>query len=371
MYTKEGNPINLTKDLLHGLPTYNNNTTTTNNTTPTHALGLQFNDIIQWVDVLEKFEKGIHQFLSLQDQILFLLIRDAGQFNEREFTDDSITVQSRKGRSKISIEEYIKVVQSIQPDITTAMSVDIPYETSNKKVNKSIKTTLNWLSTLLSKLDNDKKKSVFGVIHNIKNEDLLMILTKDTVKQDVGGFILGSFGTGESVQNRETSIEKIVKLLPKDKPRLISGLGTPEEILSLVELGVDLFSTNYPNLVTEWGYALTFEYNFEKLQQQQQSNNANEDNNEGEDNDSKMNLWNTKYVIDTQPIIKGCPCFTCTQHTRAYIHHLLNTHEMLAEVLLTIHNISHYIGFFSEIRKSISSSNFKLYKQLFLKQRSS
>ncbi|EGC33155.1 hypothetical protein DICPUDRAFT_37191, partial [Dictyostelium purpureum] len=147
--------------------------------------------------------------------------------------------------------------------------------------------------------------------------------------------------------------------LPNNKIKLISGVGSPEEILSLVELGVDIFSTNYPNLMTEWGNALVFKYTWDDVTSQNDTNQS----------ANKINLWDTKYVIDTTPLFDGCECFTCKQHTKAYIHHLLNTHEMLAEVLLTIHNVSHYLGFFEEIRKNIKENKFVQYKKSFLEKR--
>ncbi|KAM9967337.1 hypothetical protein ACTFIW_001421 [Dictyostelium discoideum] len=349
LYTKEGSPTNLTKDLLNQLPHEK-----------THSLQLLFSDLFQFTDVLEKFEKGVHKFLALQDHLLFLLIRDSSSFVEAEFNDDSISVTTRKGKTKITIQDYVKLVKIIKPDFATSLSVDIAWETSRKKATKIVNSSSIWLEKFLDS-NTTTAINTFGVIQGGKFDDLRMKSLQDLLKHKdkLFGTILSGFGTGETNDERNQIIKKLIDELPKEHVKLISGVGSPEEILNLVELGVDLFSTNYPNLMTEWGNALTFNFKFDDKLKEESDNNV----------ENKINLWDSKFVIDATPIIKGCDCFTCIQHTRAYIHHLLNTHEMLAEVLLTIHNVSHYLGFFEEIRRVIKDSKFSEYKKLFLEKR--
>ncbi|KAM9991906.1 hypothetical protein ACTFIZ_012561 [Dictyostelium cf. discoideum] len=353
LYTKEGSPINLTKDLLNQLPHEK-----------THSLQLLFSDLFQFTDVLEKFEKGVHKFLALQDHLLFLLIRDSSSFVEAEFNDDSISVTTRKGKTKITIQDYVKLVKIIKPDFATSLSVDIPWETSRKKATKIVNSSSIWLERFLDSNITADNINTFGVIQGGKFDDLRMKSLQDLLKNKdkLFGTILSGFGTGETNDERNQIIKKLIDELPKEHVKLISGVGSPEEILNLVELGVDLFSTNYPNLMTEWGNALTFNFKFDQLKEST-------DDDDDDDVENKINLWDSKYVIDTTPIIKGCDCFTCVQHTKAYIHHLLNTHEMLAEVLLTIHNVSHYLGFFEEIRRVIKDNKFSEYKKSFLEKR--
>ncbi|KAF2073195.1 hypothetical protein CYY_005477 [Polysphondylium violaceum] len=351
LYTKEGSPINLTKDLLNGLPNEK-----------VHSLQLLFSDLYQFKDVLEKYQKGVHEFLSLNEHILFLLFRDSANFSaDQEFKDDSINVTARKGKTKVDVQEYNKIINVIRPDLASSLSVDLDWNTGKKKAIKQVQCTLSWLNKLIELQETTTttttKQNLLGVIQGCKYSDLRIKSVEETIKHDskLSGYVLGSFGTGESNQERAEILEKVLEKLPKEKLKIISGVGSPEEILCCVEQGIDVFSTNYPNLMTEWGNALTFTF---KLDQFKSVNNSN-----------KINLWDTKYVIDTTPLVKDCPCFTCTQHTKAYIHHLLNTHEMLAQVLLTIHNVSHYLGFFEEIRKTIESNQFEQYKQQFLAKR--
>eukprot|EP01133_Synstelium_polycarpum_P000241 gene241-292_t len=353
-YTKQGSVDNLTKDLLNELPH-----------SSTHLLQLLYSDIVQFSEALEKYGKGAHQFLAYPEHLLFISMRDSNGYQEVTFNEQSFMVQTRKGNQKISAEEFLKTIKAIKPDFFSSLSLDIQWSTSQKKTKKQIVFSKTSLDTLLADKTIDHS-TIFANIHGNKDEEIILKSNKETSVKNVGGFILANFGTNESPEDRTIQIPKLIEMLPNDKPRLITGLGSPEDILSLVEMGVDLFNTSYPSTVTEWGNALSFEYNFEQLKK----NAANAtDAAAAVVTESKLNLWDVKFVIDTTAIIPGCPCFACKNHNKAYIHHLLNTHEMLAQVLLTIHNTSHYLGFFSEIQKSIANQTFAEYKTLFLNQR--
>jgi len=111
----------------------------------------------------------------------------------------------------------------------------------------------------------------------------------------------------------------------------------------------------YPHSLTVLGYASTFV--IDPLGEQD---------NKGELNRSKINLRDKRHEKDVSPLVLSCSCFTCKNHTRAYIHHLLNVHEMLAETLLAMPPIHHYLQFFKQIRHHIETKSFDLYKQAFL-----
>eukprot|EP01102_Stenamoeba_stenopodia_P011829 TRINITY_DN365_c0_g3_i4.p1 TRINITY_DN365_c0_g3~~TRINITY_DN365_c0_g3_i4.p1 ORF type:complete len:132 (+),score=9.10 TRINITY_DN365_c0_g3_i4:312-707(+) len=95
--------------------------------------------------------------------------------------------------------------------------------------------------------------------------------------------------------------------------------------------------------------------------------NVDETNNYQRD-DYKINLWDKQYQFDTNSILSTCLCFTCTHHTRAYLHHLLNTHEMLATILLSMHNHQHYFAFFRSVREHITNQTFHKFRQKFVKK---
>jgi len=173
--------------------------------------------------------------------------------------------------------------------------------------------------------------------------------------------VLGGFGLGEDLQEREHTIQELLKVLPDDKPRMIEGLGTIGEVMQCVLLGIDLINSAYPDILTDSGYALVFSLTFEDDGHQR--------------NDSqgcrvdpfKINMRDKAYATDNTPILSTCSCYACINHTRAYLHHLLCTHEMLAAVLLSIHNTHHYLRFFETIQHHIAADTFVSWYQAFLR----
>nr|XP_009586997.1 queuine tRNA-ribosyltransferase accessory subunit 2-like isoform X1 [Nicotiana tomentosiformis]XP_033508947.1 queuine tRNA-ribosyltransferase accessory subunit 2-like isoform X1 [Nicotiana tomentosiformis] len=152
--------------------------------------------------------------------------------------------------------------------------------------------------------------------------------------------------------------------LPEEKPRLISGLGLPEEVLQGVAAGIDLFDSTYIYHLTLGGFALTFP--LERIETQITKYQPNSDS--GSDG-TKINLKATMYRKDTSHIVDNCKCYTCQNHTKAYINHLFNVHEMLAHILLEIHNTHHYLGFFRSIREAIQEGKFEQFRQKFIGSR--
>jgi queuine tRNA-ribosyltransferase subunit QTRTD1 len=156
-----------------------------------------------------------------------------------------------------------------------------------------------------------------------------------------------------------------------------------------VSQGVDLFDSSYPMQATACGYALSFPHTPEAAQQQQQqqemtspaaapavsnpfgtaaSSADDVDAGAGAD-DSKINLWAVRHRLDKGPLVQGCSCFTCRTHSRAYIHHLLLTHEMLAGVLLEMHNTHWWLGFFGAVREAVQQGRLQQYIEWFMQRR--
>jgi len=165
---------------------------------------------------------------------------------------------------------------------------------------------------------------------------------------------------------------------------------SPEDILMAVTQGVDLFDCTYPLQATANGYALSFPLSPEAAAQQQAAAAAQAPQAQpaasnpfgaadpaadavevdaGAD-DSKINLWAVRHRLDKGPLVAGCSCFTCQNHSRAYIHHLLHTHEMLAGVLLEMHNTHWWLAFFAAIRGAIQQGRLKEYVEWFSGRRS-
>lgn len=201
--------------------------------------------------------------------------------------------------------------------------------------------------------------------------------------QHIEGFWICGLGTGEARDVRQACIEAALGPLPAHKPRGVSGIGTtlcdtkccilacfeayrasrsstsglPEEVLDAVARGVDLVEGSYPLAATQAGWALSFEVNPPEAAGQA-----------GPDApvNGVVNLWSREYAEDGRPLVEGCTCFACSGYTRAYVHHLLETHEMLAAVLLELHNTHHWWRFMAAIREAIVGGRFEMYKKAML-----
>jgi len=142
-----------------------------------------------------------------------------------------------------------------------------------------------------------------------------------------------------------------ISCLPEDKVRVMLGALHPVAILTLSEEGVDLFDTSYTYQVTERGGALSFPLSLQSPKAKA-------------DVMFEIDLKDSKYADQFIPLLEGCTCHTCFNFTRGYIHHLLNTKELLAGVLLSIHNIHHYLRFFEQLRRCLDEDSSAAYRQL-------
>ncbi|GLC56679.1 hypothetical protein PLESTB_001133900 [Pleodorina starrii] len=217
-------------------------------------------------------------------------------------------------------------------------------------------------------------------------------------KEGVGGYALCGLGTGEPPERRPALIGASLGALPaaclERRPVFAPGLAvSPEELLAAVAEGVDLLDCALvaqdwrPEAAVTGAQPAAVDASPATSQAQAQGGAAAGATGEsapdaapalapapapglGPDvsigaDDTKINLWSTSYRLDKGPLLPGCGCFTCRRHSRAYVHHLLNTHEMLADVLLEAHNTSHVMAFCQAIREAISEGRFELYQQWF------
>ena len=155
------------------------------------------------------------------------------------------------------------------------------------------------------------------------------------------GLAIGGLAIGETKRQMYEALDNTLPFYDTNRPRYMMGLGTPEDIIKAVEMGVDCFDSVYPTQSGRRGTMLTF--------------------------NGKLNFNTSKFARDFDPIEKDCTCYSCKNFTKAYIHHLFKTHENFGFTLLTIHNISFMQILMSKIRESIKSDKFSEFKDEFLK----
>ncbi|KAI8603632.1 tRNA-guanine(15) transglycosylase-like protein [Dissophora ornata] len=280
---------------------------------------------------------------------------------------------THRGVRQLALEEYLKVVRAYEPDIIAAFADSISDldqteeggrplgpEPGQKRVRKSVDRSLRWLDQIL--MDRQGKPwagvSVFAHVVGSHMEQERIRSAQETAKrQEVDGFVIDTL----SLLGSKDEILRLLKVsidhLPTEKPRVVYGMQTPEDVLRSISLGADLFDTSYPSQLTEDGKASLYSFGTSPTSPPSSLTSSNDR------GTSKrwINLWDDEHADKFVPLLEGCECYACKggRHTRAYINHLLKAHEMLATVLLMSHNVHQYSKFFASIRQSIEVGTFE------------
>ncbi|KAK9756292.1 hypothetical protein RND81_01G087400 [Saponaria officinalis] len=306
---------------------------------------------------------GLNKLLGLQGHGFGAILRDSVFcLPEPNSTNKfGASFETPSGRLLVKPVEYMKMISSMNPNWWVSIPDEVPAWATEKRNKISVDRTLRWLDECIEL--NKADGSIFGAIVGGSSMEQRKRCAHEVVKHNPSGYWIGGFGLGEAIGARPALLTGVTDMLPMDKPRQVCGLGLPEEILQGVAAGIDLFESSYIYHLTLGGYALTFpvENTVEHI--------SNDDLSDAGGDLTKINLHATVYRKDTLPIVEKCSCYTCQNHSRAYIHHLLNVHEMLAQILLEIHNTHHMLGFFQNIRHAIKNKKFEQFRDKFVSSR--
>ncbi|KAJ1704217.1 hypothetical protein LUZ63_003996 [Rhynchospora breviuscula] len=306
---------------------------------------------------------GVHQMVGLQDHFFIASPGDSVEsLPEHDGTNKiGAAFETPSGRRLINPKDYMEIISSTRPNLWASLADEVPAWVTEKRNRLSIDRTLKWLDDCLS-LDQEKGVSTLGAVVGGPNIENRKKCATEVSMRNVSGFYLGGFGLGESIEERSALLNAVTDILPEEKIRFVSRLGLPEEVLQGVAAGIDLFDSTYIYHLTLGGFALVFPLDILGEAPEALLRNSSSDY-------TKINLHATIYRKDTSPIVDKCSCYTCLNHTRAYLNHLLNVHEMLAQILLEIHNTHHYLGFFQSIRQALKQEKFELFRQRFMESR--
>ncbi|KAI8582260.1 hypothetical protein K450DRAFT_228105 [Umbelopsis ramanniana AG] len=302
------------------------------------------------------YPHGLHSYLNANKYLLFLDTRDPSKHVPSSAnTEKYLSVNTHGGVRQITPELWCRMISQYKPDFY-AVIADVLSDTEpgNKRVRKSVDRTIRWLDECLEKTKN-LDIPVFATLVGSQFEQERIRSAQEAAQRKVSGFVVSGLGFG----NQALDLIKIsLNELPEDKPRITYGFSSPESVLEAVSSGIDLFDSAYVSKMTDKGRALTFEFGNEEGEAAD---------NHGSKEPKSINLWDPSFADDFTPLKKGCKCYSCiTPHSRGYIHHLLNAHEMLGLVLLMSHNLYQYANFFESIRQSIDGKTFEASKNRFM-----
>ena len=294
------------------------------------------------IDILSKF-KGLHNFMNWDKPILTdsggYQIMSLSKFNKIDVKLGAIFKSHIDGKKIIlSPEKSIQVQKTINSDIMMVLD-ECPKLTKDKKIlSNAINTSTEWAKRCKIEFGNNKSKALFGITQGGLFSDLRVESIEKLIEINFDGYAMGGLAVGEKQIDMFRILNETTKFLPKNKPRYLMGVGTPGDILGAVKEGIDMFDCVMPTRSGRTGLAFTWE--------------------------GKINLKNSKFQKDNSPLDKNCQIRELNKYSKSYLNHLIKCDEMLASMLISLHNIYFYQQFMREIRKNIKNGTFKnFYKQ--------
>ncbi len=289
------------------------------------------------IKVLEKFG-GIHNFMNWKKPILTdsggFQIMSLSKFNKIDREIGAIFSSYLDGKKFVlSPEKSIQIQQSIDSDILMVLDECPELTDDKKKLSQAIDNSTYWANRCKIEFGNNKKKALFGIIQGGLNKDLRIESLEKLIEIDFNGYAMGGLAVGETQQDMFNILNEIVHLMPENKPRYLMGVGTPSDILGAVNSGIDMFDCVMPTRSGRTGLAFTWE--------------------------GKVNLRNSKYQFDKNVLDKSTKIRNLNSYSKSYLHHLIKSNEILASMIISLHNINFYQQFMYEIRKNIKNGTFK------------
>ena len=317
---------------------------------------------------------GLHRFMSWERAIL----TDSGGFQvwslsqTRKVSDDGVQFRSHlDGSTHFFTPESATASQiALGADILMAFDECTEYPADRERARQSMELTLRWAERCKKYFDAHQDETpwstpppgapqaignrqstigngvvgaldqpasaaspvLFAIVQGGMHPDFRRECALRLVDMDFPGYAIGGLSVGEPRALTREIVESTLEHLPQDKPRYLMGVGTPEEIVEYVGLGVDMMDCVHPTRAARHGLLFTSQ--------------------------GKINIKGARYASDTAPLDPNCACRVCARYSRAYLRHLFATHEVLGQVLNSVHNLAYYLDTMKQVRHSIELGEF-------------
>ena len=277
---------------------------------------------------------SLHNFMRWEKPIL----TDSGGFQVfslgkmRKITEDGVIFKSPIDGSTVSLdpEKSMEVQRALGSDIVMIFDDCTPYPATKKQAMESMHLSLRWAER--SKVAHAGNPSaLFGIVQGGMHEDLRGESLEELTAIGFDGYAIGGLSVGEPKKDMQRILNAIGPKMPENKPRYLMGVGKPEDIIRAVQKGVDMFDCVMPTRNARNGHLFTSE--------------------------GIIRIRNSVYKDDLNPLDPECDCYTCSNFSRSYLHHLEKCKEMLGPQLNTIHNLRFYQNLMSQIRGAIAEGN--------------
>ena len=280
---------------------------------------------------------GLHEFMNCDLPILTdsggFQVMSLSKLNKIDRERGAIFNSHVDGKKFfLSPEESIKIQLGLNSDIVMIMDECPKKSNDYDLINESMDLSLYWAKRSKDAFGSNPHKALFGIVQGGLFKDLRIKSLNELIKIGFDGYALGGLAVGETQDEMFMVLDDIKNFLPLEKPHYLMGVGTPSDILGAVKRGIDMFDCVLPTRSGRTGLAFTWE--------------------------GRINIKNNKYQNDNSPLDKSCTNLNLNKYSKNYLNHLFNTNEILASMLLTLHNINFYQELMSAIRNSIINGKF-------------
>jgi len=304
---------------------------------------------------------GLHRFMGWPRALL----TDSGGFQVwslgalRKITEEGTEFRSHLDGSLqfLTPELSMEVQAALGSDIVMVFDECVAGEAEYDDASKSMELTARWAKRSRVRFDQlqssgaDSGKTepqervrgaqaLFGIVQGASHAQLRKESLARTTEIGFDGYAIGGLSVGEKKEMMFEMLSVTAPHLPSDQPRYLMGVGTPEDLVEAVALGVDMFDCVLPTRNGRTGQAFTSR--------------------------GKVNIKNARWTQDSRPLDESCGCSVCRRHSRAYLRHLLLAGEMLASILLTHHNLAFFLDTMRRVRQAIRSGEFPKFRQEFI-----
>ena len=282
---------------------------------------------------------GLHHFMNWPYPIL----TDSGGFQVmslsalRKVEETGVTFQSHIDGSThvMSPERSIEIQGLLGSDIQMQLDECVRLPCPDDVAEKAMRLSLRWAERCRVAFGEQPGKAMFGIVQGSAVERLRIESARELAAMDLKGYAIGGLAVGEPQDVMLRMIEMVEPHMPREKPRYLMGVGTPDDIVEAVRRGVDMFDCVMPTRAGRHGQVFT--------------------------RHGRMNLRNARFAEDTSPLDAEAKCVASHTYSRAYLHHLVRSNELLGMMLLTWNNLAYYQDLMAGLRKAIAEGRLESY----------
>ncbi len=290
---------------------------------------------------------GLHRFMGWDGPIL----TDSGGYQVfslsklRRLGEEGVEFRSHIDGSLrlLTPEICVEIQHALGVDVLHPLDECLPYPATETETERSLGLTLRWLArSVAAHATGDGRRALFGIVQGGAYPALRKRAVEATCAYDLPGYAIGGLSVGEGKELLYDVAELTAGLLPTDRPRYLMGVGKPPDLVEAIGRGIDLFDCVMPTRNARNGQAFTA--------------------------DGPLTLGHARHARDGRPLDASCACLACRDFSRAYIRHLFAARELLAYRLLSLHNLTFYLGLMAASRRAVAEGAFAAFRSRFLER---